>query len=158
MESKKTVKVTSPSDAQPNMTSFPISQHWHTSSMISLIYIDTIDFIRIHAGWSQTLASCHLYIYKMQGQQNLVIKHIRNGAVIYRCYLNGIGIPIINIRRSRDRLIFIMVIPIPLKRHLYIETRPCTQRHFMISSSPDRVHGDNSVRSRAIAFLTLTRH
>ena len=35
-----------------------------------------------------------------------------------------IGIYIINIRRSWDRLIFIMDIPILVKRHVYIEPGP----------------------------------
>ena len=34
------------------------------------------------------------------------------------------GIPMLKIRRSRDRLIFNMVIPILVRRHLYIETCP----------------------------------
>ena len=34
-------------------------------------------------------------------------------------------IPMLKIRRSRDRLIFNMLIPILVRRHLYIETAPC---------------------------------
>ena len=37
----------------------------------------------------------------------------------------GMGIPIIKIRRSSDRLIFIMGISILVRRHLYIETGRC---------------------------------
>ena len=36
----------------------------------------------------------------------------------------GMVIPDIKIRRSQDRLIFIMRIPIPIRRHFYIETVP----------------------------------
>ena len=43
------------------------------------------------------------------------------------------GIPILKIRRSRDRLIFNMGIPILVRRHIYIETAPWwdvhSQRH-----------------------------
>ena len=38
--------------------------------------------------------------------------------------LTGIGIPIINLRRSDDRLRFIMGIPILIRRHLLSEQRP----------------------------------
>ena len=37
------------------------------------------------------------------------------------------GIPMLKIRRSRDRLIFNMGIPILVRRHLYIETTPSCQ-------------------------------
>ena len=40
------------------------------------------------------------------------------------CVLTSIGIPMLKIRRSRDRLIFNMGIPIPGKDGLYIETGP----------------------------------
>ena len=36
----------------------------------------------------------------------------------------GMGIPMLKIRRSRDRLIFNMGIPIPVRRNLYNETAP----------------------------------
>ena len=36
----------------------------------------------------------------------------------------GMGIPMLKIKRSRDRLIFNMGIPILVRRHLYIETGP----------------------------------
>ena len=45
----------------------------------------------------------------------------------------GIGIPMLKIRRSRDRLIFNMGIPIPVRRHLYTETVP---RWLITLSSP----------------------
>ena len=40
------------------------------------------------------------------------------------CRLTSIGMPMLKIRRSRDRLIFNMGIPIPGKDGLYIETGP----------------------------------
>ena len=43
---------------------------------------------------------------------------------IYRCRLTSIGIPMLKIRRSRDRLVLNMEIPIPGKDGLYIETGP----------------------------------
>ena len=41
---------------------------------------------------------------------------------ILRPSFSGMGIPVLKIRRSRDRLIFNMGIPILVRRHLYIET------------------------------------
>ena len=43
---------------------------------------------------------------------------------ILRCRLTGIGNPIVEIRRSYDRLISTMGFPIPVRRHLYIESGP----------------------------------
>ena len=43
---------------------------------------------------------------------------------IKRCHLTSIGNPIVEIRRSYDRLISTMGFPIPVRRHLYIESRP----------------------------------
>ena len=37
----------------------------------------------------------------------------------------GMGIPMLKIRRSQDRLIFNMGLPILVRRHLYIKTAPC---------------------------------
>ena len=42
----------------------------------------------------------------------------------YKDRLSGYGIPILKIRRSRDRLIFNMGIPIQVSWHLYIDTAP----------------------------------
>ena len=47
-------------------------------------------------------------------------------------YKNGLsryGIPMLKIRRSQDRLIFNMGIPIPVRRHIYIETPRRVQCH-----------------------------
>ena len=50
---------------------------------------------------------------------------MESGAVsIERCRLTNIGIPVFKIRRSRDRLIFNMGIPIPGKDSLHIDTGP----------------------------------
>ena len=43
---------------------------------------------------------------------------------IQRWYLTSIGNPIVEIRRSYDRLISTMGFPIPVRRHLYIESGP----------------------------------
>ena len=43
---------------------------------------------------------------------------------IKRCHLTSIGNPIVEIRRSYDRLISTMGFPIPVRRHLYIESGP----------------------------------
>ena len=43
---------------------------------------------------------------------------------IYRWHLTSIGNPIVEIRRSYDRLISTMGFPIPVRRHLYIESGP----------------------------------
>ena len=45
---------------------------------------------------------------------------------IQRCHLISIGNPIVEIRRSCDRLICTMGFPIPVRRHLYIESGPCS--------------------------------
>ena len=51
---------------------------------------------------------------------------------IIRPSFPGMGIPMLKIIRSRDRLIFNMGIPILVRRHLYIETAPC----FLIGTKP----------------------
>ena len=43
---------------------------------------------------------------------------------ILRLSFSGTGIPMLKIRRSRDRLIFNMGISILVRRHIYIETDP----------------------------------
>ena len=43
---------------------------------------------------------------------------------IKRCHLTSIGNPIVEIRRSHDRLISTMGFPILVRRHLYIESGP----------------------------------
>ena len=53
---------------------------------------------------------------------------------ISSCRLTSIGIPMLKIRRSHDRLIFNMGIPIPGKDGLYIETGPGT--HLSIFLNP----------------------
>ena len=52
--------------------------------------------------------------------------HKEQGAdSIKRCHLTSIGNPIVEIRRSYDRLISTMRFPILVRRHLYIESGPC---------------------------------
>ena len=62
---------------------------------------------------------------------------------IWRCRLTSIGIPILKIRRSRDRLIFNMAIPVPGKDGLYTETGPrypSSFRHQVRYSAHDGPH------------------
>ena len=40
------------------------------------------------------------------------------------CVFLGMGIPIIKMRRSEDRLIFLMGIPVLVREYLYIEMAP----------------------------------
>ena len=58
----------------------------------------------------------------------------RQGAdSILRCHLTSIGNPIVEIRRSYDRLISTMGFPILVRRHLYIEWGPTTHGIVLIS-------------------------
>ena len=52
------------------------------------------------------------------------LRIISRGAISIKRCLTSIGIPMLKIRRSRDRLIFNMRIPIPGKDGLYIEMGP----------------------------------
>ena len=54
----------------------------------------------------------------------------------YKDCLLGYGISIIKIRLSWDRLIFMVGIPILVRRHLYAETGPWFHKIFAISSKP----------------------
>ena len=47
---------------------------------------------------------------------------------IWKCCFTGIGIPMIKMRRSWECLIFIIVIPILVRLHLYTETAPWSVR------------------------------
>ena len=60
------------------------------------------------------LVRWHLYIEITPAGPCLNIKTV----------LPGMGIPMLKIKRSRDRLIFNMGMPILVRRHLYIETAP----------------------------------
>ena len=51
-------------------------------------------------------------------------KHRARALSQYKFGLSKYAIPMLEIRRSGDRLIFAMGIPIPVRRHLYIETLP----------------------------------
>ena len=53
---------------------------------------------------------------------------------IQRCHLTSIGIPIVEIRRSYDRLISTMGFPILVRLYLYIESGPRAQ---WLARSPD---------------------
>ena len=61
---------------------------------------------------------------------------------IKRCYLTSIGNPIVEIRRSYDRLISTMGFPILARWHLYIEPGPCSLQFLFIMfvQNPIRPH------------------
>ena len=69
----------------------------------------------------------------------------------YKDRLSQVWIPMLMIRRSRDRLIFKMGIPILVRRHLYIETPPrfpqnvCYQCWKMLTMVPQLM---NMMRSK----------
>ena len=75
---------------------------------------------------------CHICFYPTKKQQKAsplwctyVIRNNTQGPdSIWRCRLTSIGNPIVEIRRSYDRLISTMGFPIPVRRHLYIESGP----------------------------------
>ena len=52
---------------------------------------------------------------------------------IWRLSFPGMGIPMLKVRRSRDRLIFNIGIPILVRRHLYIETAPRTSTAMVLT-------------------------
>ena len=58
---------------------------------------------------------------------------------VTRVTFPGMGIPMLKIRRSRDRLIFNIGIPIPVKKHLYIETAPSypSHRYLLVAQEDD---------------------
>ena len=60
---------------------------------------------------------------------------------MYKRCLISIEIPIIKIRRSQDRLIFNMGIPIPRKDGLYIDTEPWWRKACYVSSSSPGQNG-----------------
>ena len=74
------------------------------------------------------------YVYQTWGLYSLKRKH-----------LTGIGIPMINLRQSDDRLRFIMGILIPTRQCLLIEWRPSwwwtdTQWHGLLTMRASRIH------------------
>ena len=55
---------------------------------------------------------------------DVTVMNVLVAVSISRCHLTSIGIPIIKIRRSHDRLIFIMEIPIPGKTVFMLRLGP----------------------------------
>ena len=69
------------------------------------------------------------YVYSMHFPICVLVIFWKLGGIsIQRCHLTSIGIPMLKIRRSRDRFIFNMEIPIPGKDGLYIEMEPWFRR------------------------------
>ena len=56
--------------------------------------------------------------------QYMLVKEDPGADSIKRCHLTSIENPIVEIRRSYDHLFSIMGFPIPVRRHLYIESGP----------------------------------
>ena len=57
------------------------------------------------------------------------------------CHLTSKGNPIVELRRSYDRLISTMGFPILVRRHLHIESGPRSRTSFTVYSCPPRVAG-----------------
>ena len=62
-----------------------------------------------------------------------IVERLLGPDSIKRCHLTSIGNPIVEIRRSYDRLISTMGSPIPVRQHLYIESGPWSAVQYMIS-------------------------
>ena len=70
----------------------------------------------------------HWNLFQMvQVLWGLLYKNMKDQGSVSRCRLTSIGIPMLKIRQSHDRLIFNMGIPIPGKDGLYIDTGPWRQ-------------------------------
>ena len=81
----------------------------------------------------KTDCSTALYLpcFICYGAINIFTQHTGGCSIyIYIYRVTSIGIPMLKIRRSCDRLIFNMWIPIPGKDGLYIETGPCSPHHW----------------------------
>ena len=76
------------------------------------------------------------------------MKNNQGSVSIYRCCLISIGIPMLKIRLSHDRLIFNMGIPIPGKDGLYIEMRPSMRANEITLKDIGHIHW----------YLTITKH
>ena len=72
--------------------------------------------VLVFFAWAALMIQCTQF-------QRIVIILIHGGRLNIKMPSYSIGIPMLKIRRSRDRLIFNMGIPIPGKDGLYIETR-----------------------------------
>ena len=66
-----------------------------------------------HSWNGKIMGELYVYIYDAQGPDS-----------VWRCHLTSIGNPIVEIRRSYDRLISTMGFPILVRQHLYIESGP----------------------------------
>ena len=70
---------------------------------------------------------CHIAQYNSFVAETIILTaHCQGPNSIKRWPLTSIGNPIIDIRRSYDRLIFIMGFPLLVRWHLYIESGPRT--------------------------------
>ena len=84
-----------------------------------------------------------------------VIDHSNQGAgSLLRCHLTSIGNPIVEIRRSYDRLISTMGFPILVRQHLYIETGPWRTPHKPGNPQTDGDY-DNNPQARKVHGLKM---
>ena len=73
---------------------------------------------------------------------------------IKRCHLTSIGNPIVEIRRSYDRLITTMGFPILIRCNLYIESVPCSMLFSLISVGRRDMY--STVPLTCIIVITVT--
>ena len=69
--------------------------------------------------------------------------------------LSGMGISMLKVRRSRDRLIFDIGIPILVSRHIYIETNPCPM---FLSSDKNTQNNNNKYEQKTITKKPAVKH
>ena len=83
-----------------------------------------LKFVKRYAILPDTFLCMWLLIHAVVKLIDVSKTGYRGAVSMQRCRLTSIGIPMLKIRRSRDRLIFNMGIPISGKDGLYIETGP----------------------------------
>ena len=76
-----------------------------------------------HSRYSGTRYS-GTWLYWQFGVESWIFWENQGAEPILRCHLTSIGNPIVEIRRSYDRLLSTMGFPILVRRHLYIESGP----------------------------------
>ena len=74
--------------------------------------------------WMWTSSHCNVILALQVLVLNLCVGLVQGLYSLRRCCLTGIGIPIINLRQSDDRLRFIMRLPILIRPRLLSEQRP----------------------------------
>ena len=90
-----------------------LAMHWHWGNHM-------FDPFPVKQPWRKWIIKSH----KLLGDGNITIEP---GPCFNIMSFQGMGNPMLKIRRSRDHLIFNMGIPMLVRRHLYIEMPPWTQ-------------------------------